>query len=159
MLILKVYYHIKCVLKFLMFKVIYGKKLTCPPNISFRNNFYVEIVGGGKIVIGKSVFFNNGCSLCAMAEITVGDGTIFGENIKVYDHNHIYSDIKVPIKKQGYTYAPVHIGNHCWIGSNVTILKGVTIGDNCVIGAGCVIYKSIPSNTVVICNQNLVMKG
>lgn len=27
------------------------------------------------------------------------------------------------IKSQGYTVAPVHIGKHVWIGSNVVILK------------------------------------
>lgn len=48
------------------------------------------------------------------------------------------------------------IGEHCWIGSNVTILKGATIGDNCVIGAGCVIAENIPSNTVVRLEQQLL---
>ena len=87
------------------------------------------------------MFFNNYCSVCAQNEICIGDGTIFGENVKIYDHNHVYKDPSVLIKHQGYTSAPIHIGKHCWIGSNVTILKGVTIGDNCVIGAGCVFIK------------------
>ena len=56
----------------------------------------------------------------------------------------------MPIKYQGYTEAPIVIGNHCWIASNVVILKGVTIGDNCVIGAGCVVYKDVPEGTVMV---------
>ena len=52
---------------------------------------------------------------------------IFGENVKVYDHNHCYKDRTRLIKEQGYTSAPIHIGEHCWIGSNTIILKGVTI--------------------------------
>lgn len=89
--------------------------------------------------------------------ISIGDGMIFGENVKIYDYNHIYKDISISIKIQGYTSAPITIGKHCWIGSNVTILKGVTIGDNCVIGAGCVIHKDVPPNSIVVNKQKLVL--
>lgn len=92
-----------------------------------------------------------------MNEITIGEGTIFGENVKIYDHNHCYKDTSIPIKAQGYTSVPIHIGRHCWIASNVTILKGVTIGDNCVIGAGCVVYKDVPEGCVVVNKQTLTI--
>ena len=113
----------------------------------------------GKVIIGNNVFFNNYCSINANEQITIGDGTQFGENVKVYDHNHCYKDVDVPIKEQGFTTAPISIGKHCWIGSNVVILKGVTIGDNCVIGAGCIIYKDVPANTVVVNKQELLYKN
>ena len=38
------------------------------------------------------------------------------------------------------------------IGSNVTILCGVTIGENAMIGAGTVVTKDVPANTIVIGN-------
>lgn len=103
----------------------------------------------GKIVIGERVFFNYGCSINSYNLVTIGDDTIFGENVKIYDHNHRFTDKSVPIHKQGYKSAPVSIGKNCWIASNVTILKGVTIGDNVIIGAHNLIYQSIPSGTVV----------
>ncbi|WP_455266069.1 DapH/DapD/GlmU-related protein [Phascolarctobacterium sp.] len=53
----------------------------------------------------------------------------------------------------------MHIGSHCWVGSNVVILKGVTIGDNCVIGAGCVITEDIPSNSIVTMDRKLLIKS
>jgi acetyltransferase-like isoleucine patch superfamily enzyme len=37
-----------------------------------------------------------------------------------------------------------------WIGSNSTILSGVTIGDNAVIGAGSVVTKDIPENMIAV---------
>ncbi|MBF8457254.1 transferase [Kaistella sp. G5-32] len=40
---------------------------------------------------------------------------------------------------------PVRIGNHVWIGINVTILKGVTIGDGAIIAAGAVVTNDIPA--------------
>lgn len=118
---------------------------------------FLENLGGVKI--GDNVFFNHDCSItCNGSTITIESGTIFGEGVKIYDHNHCYQDTELPIKEQGYTVAPVTIGSHCWIASNVVILKGVTIGDNCVIGAGCIIYKDVPANTVVVNHQNLTYK-
>lgn len=90
--------------------------------------------------------------------ITIGTGTIFGENVKIYDHNHCYKDIEIPIKNQGYSSKPINIGKHCWIGSNVVILKGVTIGDNSVIGVGCIIYKDVPSGSILLNRQSLIIR-
>lgn len=141
------------------YKIIYGKHLQMGKNFQFRKGFSLLLDKKGCVAIGNDVFFNNFCTICAMKEITIGDGTIFGENVKIYDHNHIYSDPTVLIKYQGYTSAPIHIGKHCWIGSNVTILKGVTIGDNCVIGAGCVVYKDVPKQAILINRQELIEKS
>ena len=58
-------------------------------------------------------------------------------------------DVETSIKAQGYTLGETHIGNHCWFGTNVVVLKGVTIGDNCVIGAGVVVSTDIPDGTVI----------
>ena len=35
------------------------------------------------------------------------------------------------------------------IGSNATIMAGVTIGENAIIGAGAVVTKDVPENTIV----------
>ena len=92
-----------------------------------------------------------------MSEISIGDNTQFGESVKIYDHNHQYRNLNLLINQQGYVKGKVIIGSNCWIGSNVVVLKDVEIGDNVVIGAGCVIYKSIPANSLVTNNQNLII--
>ncbi|MDE6764577.1 MAG: sugar O-acetyltransferase, partial [Oscillospiraceae bacterium] len=46
-------------------------------------------------------------------------------------------------------YAPIKIGKHVWIGSNATILPGVTIGDWSVVAAGAVVNRDVPPMTVV----------
>ena len=35
-----------------------------------------------------------------------------------------------------------------WVGSNSTILRGVTVGDNAIIAAGSVVTKDVAANTV-----------
>lgn len=155
MYIYKIFCHLITFFLKLYFKFLFGKKVIIGRNFQIRKGFTLLLDDEGMVSIGDNVFFNNFCTVCALNEIVIGDGTIFGENIKIYDHNHKYSDPSIPIKQQGYSTAPIHIGKHCWIGSNVIILKGVTIGDNSVIGAGCVIYKDVPANSVVINKQNL----
>ncbi|MDE7203257.1 MAG: hypothetical protein K2O91_15450, partial [Lachnospiraceae bacterium] len=46
-------------------------------------------------------------------------------------------------------YAPIKIGAHVWIGSNATVLPGVTIGDYAVVAAGAVVTRDVPAMTVV----------
>lgn len=124
-------------------------------NIQFRNDVSIRVLDNAFLKIGKSVFFNNSCSINCLSEISIGDNSQFGESVKIYDHNHQYRNLNLLINQQGYVKGKVIIGSNCWIGSNVVILKDVEIGDNVVIGAGCVIYKSIPANSLVINNQNL----
>ncbi|MGB3946820.1 MAG: acyltransferase [Bacteroidia bacterium] len=44
------------------------------------------------------------------------------------------------------------------IGSNATILCGVTIGENALVGAGAVVTKDVPANVVVAGNPAKILK-
>ena len=124
-------------------------------NVICRNfeNFHVS---SGKLILHDGVFINNSCSFNCMERIEIGNGTMMGEGVRFYDHDHIYTAEK--IEKWQWTTAPIRVGKDCWIGSNVTILKGVTIGDNTIIGAGCIVRKDIPANSVVYNDGNLIVK-
>jgi len=124
-------------------------------NVICRNfeNFHVS---SGKLILHDGVFVNNSCSFNCMERIEIGSGTMMGEGVRFYDHDHIYTAEK--IEKWQWTTAPIRVGRDCWIGSNVTILKGVTIGDNTIIGAGCLVRNDIPANSVVYNDGNLCVK-
>ena len=159
MLLFKLYYHIVAFIKLSIYEIIYNKQLELGCHITFRKGFSLIIEQrGGHVKISDGVFFNNYCTICCHKSIVINKDTIFGENVKIYDNNHCYRDLSLPIKYQGYNTESINIGSNCWIASNVIILKGVTIGDNCVIGPGCVIYKDIQPNTVVVNNQDLFYK-
>ncbi len=133
--------------------VVFGK------NINFRNYIHIIVGENAHLEIGDNVFMNNFCSINCLESISIGENTLFGENVKLYDHNHEYEnegDLKIHHRK--FTKAPIKIGKNCWLGSNVTVLKGVSIGDHCIIGAGCTIYKDIPAHTTVINKQELIQK-
>ena len=124
-------------------------------NVICRNfeNFHIS---SGKLILHDGVFINNSCSFNCMERIEIGAGTMMGEGVRYYDHDHVYTAEK--IEKWQWTTASIRVGRDCWIGSNVTILKGVTIGDNTIIGAGCLIRNDVPANSVVYNDGNLCVK-
>lgn len=134
-------------------KACYGKRISYGKGFISRAGFAIRFNNLGTdrryIKIGNGVFFNRCCSITCYDSIEIGNNTIFGENVRIFDHNHRFNIADIPVSEQGYTYSPIKIGNNCWIGSNVVILKGVTIGDNCVIGAGVVLNRSIESGSLV----------
>ena len=77
--------------------------------------------------------------------MTIGDGCQIGHDVVFATLNHGLS----PEKRKTTYPAPIVLGNNVWIGSNATILQGVTIGDNAVVAAGAVVTKDVAANTVV----------
>lgn len=149
MFIQKLYFHIFAFIFKFIYKLLYRKRIIFGKNITFRKNLNIMIGKTGNISIGNNVFFNNNCSIVSLGKIEIGNGTIFGECVKIYDHNHRFSDPNVSIKKQGYSIGKIKIGSHCWIGSNVVILKNAVIEDNCVIGAGCIVSGTVKKGTII----------
>lgn len=158
MLIYKLLFHINCIIKKIFLKFIYGNKLEIGSGTHWRKRFSVMIDSNAKVEIGDNCFFNNDCSINSNGLVKIGGGTLFGENVKIYDHNHRFNNFNKTIKEQGFSVGEIIIGNHVWVGSNVVILKGAKIGNNCVIGAGCVISGTIPPNTMIKQSQNYIME-
>lgn len=93
---------------------------------------------GGSIKIEDCVFFNRNCSINAKLSIKIGAGTLFGENVVVYDHDH-YFDLKNGVDPKNFKLSEVQIGSNCWIGSGCVILKGSIIENNVLVGAGATV--------------------
>lgn len=89
-----------------------------------------------------------------MKRIEIGRNCLFGENVTVYDHNHRFSGFS-RLAEQGYKSASIKIGDNCWLGTNVVVLKGVTIGDGCVVGANVVVARDIPPDSIVTQSRDL----
>lgn len=126
------------------------KKIKLGKGVSIRNYNNILVGNNAELILGDRVFMNNFCSVNCLEKIEIGENTLFGEGVKLYDHNHQYGyspDFRVD--HQNFNTAPIKIGKNCWLGSNVTVLKGVTIGDNVIVGANCLIYKDIPANSII----------
>lgn len=137
---LNMQYHTPEEIREIMGRLI-GKKV----DDSFRMfpPFYTDF--GKNIAIGKDVFINSGCNFQDQGGIQIGDGALIGHNVVLATINH---DLN-PEENRKNHYAPITIGAHVWIGSNATILPGVTLGDWAVVAAGAVVTQDVPPRTVV----------
>lgn len=137
---LNMQYHTPEEIREIMGRLI-GKKV----DDSFRMfpPFYTDF--GKNIIIGKDVFINSGCHFQDQGGIKIGDGTLIGHNVVLATINH---DLNMEKNRKNH-YAPITIGTHVWIGSNATILPGVTLGDWAVIAAGAVVTQDVLPRTVV----------
>lgn len=124
---------------------------------------------GGKITIGDYSQIGGGTIIGAVESITIGKYAIISVDVNISDNNNhpvnpmfrkymrVGEDDGAHLWKHS-SHAPVVIGENCWIGRNVSIMKGVTIGDNCVIAANSVVTKSIPANCIAAGNPAKVVK-
>lgn len=95
--------------------------------------------------LGKEVFLNAGCRFQDQGGITIGNGVLIGHNVVLSTLNHD----PAPARRAWLHPAPIVIGDRVWIGSNATVLPGVTIGDGAIVAAGAVVTKDVAPNTVV----------
>lgn len=104
---------------------------------------------------GKNVFINSGCRFQDQGGITIGDGSLIGHNVVLATINHDYDP-----KNRGTMFLkPIVLETNSWIGSNTTILPGITIGENSVVAAGSVVTKDVSANTIVAGNPAKFMSS
>ena len=92
---------------------------------------------------------NSNSVLVANKKITIGNDVMIGRNVIIYDSDFHSLNNKENISE------PVIIGDHVWIATNVTIMKGVHIGDGSVIATGTIIRENVPECVVA---RNETMK-
>lgn len=113
-----------------------------PSSLRVFPPFYADF--GKNITVGEGVFINACCHFQDHGGVIIGDGCQIGHNVVFATLNHGLA----PEERHTTYPAPIVLGKNVWIGSNATILQGVTIGDNVVIGAGAVVTRDLEANTV-----------
>ena len=121
---------------------------SCGENVTLGRRS--EISGAGNIYIGHNVYLGPGATLLTTrAKIRIGNYVMSGPNLTVVTGDHRTDIVDRPMMeltdkdKLPDNDQDVVIGNDVWMGSGVTILKGVHISDHCVIAAGAVVTKDV----------------
>lgn len=117
---------------------------------------FITLNVNGILEFGDGVFVNAYSSFNVREHLRIGAGTLVGEGVRFYDHDHVFRDVKKPLSQSGFNCAPISIGQNVWIGSNAVILKGVSIGENAVIAAGSVVSRNVPAGHIYFSKDRVV---
>lgn len=109
---------------------------------SFMYGADIILFKGSRLELGKGSFINSDCKIRCHKEITIGDGCAISHDFTIMDSDAHELD-------GSRNTNPVHIGNHVWIGTRVTILNGVNVGDGAVIAAGSLVTRDVPAGSLV----------
>lgn len=108
---------------------------------------FVEIQKNASI--GKNCKISSHSFICEGVQIEdnvfIGHGVMFTNDLFPRATNSDGS----PQTESDWKVIPTIVKKGASIGSNATILCGITIGENALVGAGAVVTKDIPANTVV----------
>jgi acetyltransferase-like isoleucine patch superfamily enzyme len=117
---------------------------------------FVEIQGGA--VVGKRVKISSHTFICE--GVTIEDNAFIGHGVMFI--NDAYPRSTNP---DGSTQTPADwkcvptlIGRGASVGSNATILCGVTVGEGAIVGAGSVVTKDVAPYTIVAGNPARVLR-
>lgn len=111
---------------------------------------FVEIQAG--VRIGRRVKISSHSFICE--GVTIEDNVFIGHGVMFI--NDRFPRATTPAGElqtaSDWTIVPTIVKKGASIGSNATLLCGVTIGEGAIVGAGSVVTKDVPPNTIVAGN-------
>lgn len=114
-------------------------------NITIEPSFRVDY--GYNIHVGENFYANFNCVFLDVCPIRIGDNAMLGPGVSLVTPEH---PLKFKERNSGFEFGkPITIGDNCWIGTNATIVGGVSLGNNVVVAAGAVVKQSFSDNVVI----------
>jgi acetyltransferase-like isoleucine patch superfamily enzyme len=126
-------------------------------NIEMERRCDIFVGSKGILDIGENDYFNIGVIISCHNKIHIGQNSLFGPNVMIFDNNHMFSKA-TGVSTSDHSFGEIIIGNNCWIGANCVILKGTILGDNCIVGAGTILKGQFKDGTIITSNRELSIK-
>ena len=148
------------------------KDVNLGKNVKLANfiNLYGCTIGDGTkigtfVEIQKNAFVGKFCKIQSHSficegvtiedEVFIGHGVIFINDIyprATSESGHLQTE-------EDWEVIPTVIKRGASIGSNATILAGITIGEKAIVGAGSVVTKDVPSGVIVAGNPARIIRS
>ncbi|MDO8446226.1 MAG: acyltransferase [Deltaproteobacteria bacterium] len=109
---------------------------------------FVEVQKNARI--GKNCKISSHTFVCE--GVTIGENCFIGHGVMFINDNFPRATNSEGMLESeedwSERFAKTRVENHVSIGSNATILGGVTIGEGAIIGAGSVVTRDVPPNEI-----------
>ncbi len=110
----------------------------------------------GDVKVGENTWIGPFTILDGTGGLEIGSYCSISAGVQIYTHETI--NWALTGGEAPYEYAPVTIGNQCYIGPNTVISKGVSIGHGSVVGANSLVLSDIPPKSKAIgCPARLIV--
>ena len=132
--------------KFFNFVNVYG----CSIDSNTKVGSFVEIQKD--VTIGKNCKISSHSFVCS--GVTIEDNVFVGHGV-MFTNDLFPRATNLDGSQQtdeDWLMLETFVKKGASIGSNATIVCGITIGENALIGAGAVVVKDVPANSVVVGN-------
>ncbi len=104
----------------------------------------------GTLTLGDKSVLARDISINCYLDVEIGDSALIADGVYISDFDHKFADLNQPIKDQGIDKSRVRIGRDVWLGTKVTVCRGVVIGEGVVVGANAVVTRDLPAYAVAV---------
>lgn len=133
-------------------------RITLRPGAELVTGRWVHLNEGVRIAVGGTperparLQIGERTSIGSRTVINVGEELVIGSRCMIgWECNLLDTDFHQIVEEDGSrppVTARTEIGDHVWLGTRVTVLKGVSIGAGAVIGAGSLVTQDIPAGVL-----------
>jgi len=106
---------------------------------------------GNTIEIGNHTGLYGRAELAAIegTTISIGDNCMFSSDVYLRTGDS-HSVLRKGTRERINPSKSIHIGNHVWIGTKVTVLKGTRVPQDCIVGAGSLLTHAFEHPNCVL---------
>lgn len=118
--------------------------------IGMRAGSHTYLFAGSEVLSPQSVEIAGNCHIGRFCQIDGRGGIRIGKNVVIASHTLLITADHDPQSEDfGGRLGAIVLEDRVWLGSRVTVLKGVTIGEGAVVAAGSVVHRDVPPWTIV----------
>jgi acetyltransferase-like isoleucine patch superfamily enzyme len=104
----------------------------------------------GTLTLGDKSVLARGVSVNCYLDVEIGDSALIADHVYISDFDHKFAEVDTAIKDQGIAKSRVRIDRDVWLGTKVTVCRGVHIGAGTVVGANAVVTRDLPARSVAV---------